>query len=49
MTTDLSNLIFPPYFIHADVILVITDAVELDLCGQTIEVTVYVNTQLIFS
>jgi len=39
---------FPPYFRHEDVTFFITDVGELIFSGQTIEVTVYANAQLIF-
>jgi len=40
--------IFPLYFRHADVTLIITDVGELIFSGQTIKITVYTNAQLIF-
>jgi hypothetical protein len=46
--TDLHSLYFPPYFRHAVVTFNITDVGELIFSGQTVEVTVYENTQLIF-
>jgi len=40
--------IFPLYFRHADVTVIISDVGELIFSGHTVKVTVYTNAQLIF-
>jgi len=40
--------VFPPCIRHADFTITMICVGELILCGQTIEVTVYVTAQLIF-
>jgi len=40
--------IFPPYFRHADVTVIITVVDELIFSGHTVKLTVYTNAQLIF-
>ena len=40
--------IFPLYFRHADVTVIITDVGELIFSGHTVKLTVYTNAQLIF-
>ena len=47
MITNLCSLYFPPYFRHVDFTFIITAVGELIFPGQTIEVTVYANAQLI--
>jgi len=40
--------IFPLYFRHADVTVIVTDVGELIFSGDTVKLTVYTNAQLIF-
>ena len=40
--------VFPLYFRHADVTVIITDVGELIFSGHTIKLTVFTNAQLIF-
>jgi len=40
--------IFPLYFRHADVTVIITDVGELIFSGHTVKLTAYTNAQLIF-
>jgi hypothetical protein len=48
MITDLRSFIFPPYFRHEVVTLIITDVGELIFSGERVEVAVCSNKQLIF-
>ena len=46
--THLRSLFFPPYFRYVGFNFINVDVGELIFSGQTIEVTVYENAQLIF-
>jgi hypothetical protein len=41
-------MVFPPYFVLADIIFIFIDVGELIFSGETVEVIVYENAQIIF-
>jgi hypothetical protein len=41
-------MVFPPYLRLADIICIFIDVGELIFSGETVEVTVYENVQIIF-
>ena len=41
-------MVFPPYFVLADIISIFIDVGELIFSGETVEVIVYENAQIIF-